>query len=55
MPLRRFGRAVRRQDWFTVVIELLVVVVGILLGLQVDESGLLRGARAPGGRSPSAV
>ncbi|HUG00436.1 MAG TPA: hypothetical protein VML95_01095 [Longimicrobiales bacterium] len=37
MILRRLARSVRRQDWFTVLIELLVVAVGIFLGLQVDE------------------
>jgi hypothetical protein len=29
MPLRRFSEAVRKQNWFTVLIELLVVVVGV--------------------------
>lgn len=34
MILGRFARALRRQDWFTVLIELLVVAVGVVLGLQ---------------------
>jgi hypothetical protein len=37
MILRRLANALRRQDWFTVLIELLIVVVGIFIGLQVDD------------------
>lgn len=37
MILRRLAEAMRGQDWFTVVIEVLVVVVGIFIGLQVDD------------------
>lgn len=37
MILRRIGQAVRRQDWFVVFIELMIVVVGIYIGLQVDD------------------
>lgn len=36
MILHRLGEAISRQNWFTVVIEILVVVVGIFIGLQVD-------------------
>ncbi len=36
MILRRLAEGVRQQDWFTVVVEVLIVVVGIFLGLQVD-------------------
>jgi hypothetical protein len=35
--LRRLGDALRRQDPATVLIELLVLVIGIALGLQVDQ------------------
>ncbi|GEM_PF-4002927 len=35
--LRRLGNAIRRQDPATVLIEILVLVVGIALGLQVDD------------------
>jgi len=35
--LRRLSRSARRQDWFAVALELVVVVVGIFLGLQVTE------------------
>jgi hypothetical protein len=45
MILQRFGRALRRQDWFTVLVELMVVVVGIFLGLQVTDWNENRKAR----------
>ena len=37
MILRRLGQAIRRQDPATVLVELLVLVTGIVLGLQVDQ------------------
>ena len=37
MILRRMADGIRQQDWFTVIVEVLVVVVGIFLGLQVDD------------------
>lgn len=37
MILHRLGRAVRQQDWFTVVLEVVIVVLGIFIALQVDE------------------
>ncbi|MDG1995702.1 MAG: hypothetical protein P8J14_04345 [Emcibacteraceae bacterium] len=37
MILRRMSDAVKRQDWFQVTIEILIVVIGIFLGLQVSE------------------
>ncbi len=37
MILRRLAEGIRNQDWFTVVVEVLIVVVGIFLGLQVDD------------------
>jgi len=37
MILRRISDALRRQDWFQVVIEVLIVIVGIFLGLQVQN------------------
>lgn len=37
MILRRFAEAVREQNWFTVMLEVAIVVVGIFLGLQVDN------------------
>lgn len=37
MILRRLADGIRKQDWFTVLVEVLIVVVGIFLGLQVDD------------------
>lgn len=37
MILRRMSEAIAKQDWAVVVIEVLIVVVGIFLGLQVDD------------------
>ncbi len=37
MILRKLAEAIRRQDWFTVVLEVLIVVIGIFIGLQVDD------------------
>jgi hypothetical protein len=34
--LRRLAHAIKQQDWPTIVVEILVVVIGILIGLQVD-------------------
>jgi hypothetical protein len=40
------ANALRQQDWFTVVLEVLIVVVGILLGLRVDDWNQARRDRA---------
>jgi len=37
MIIRRMAEAIREQNWFTVIIEILIVVIGIFLGLQVTE------------------
>lgn len=37
MILQRLASAIRRQDWFQVTIEILIVIVGIFLGLQVQQ------------------
>ena len=37
MILHNLANAIRGQNWFTVLIELTVVVVGIFLGLQIDD------------------
>ena len=37
MILRRLVHAISEQNWFTVVLELAIVVIGILVGLQVDD------------------
>ncbi len=36
MIIRRLAGALREQNWFTVVMEVMIVVVGIFIGLQVD-------------------
>jgi hypothetical protein len=35
--LRRLSDAIVKQDWSIVIIEVLVVVVGIFIGLQIDD------------------
>ncbi len=37
MIFRRIATAFRKQDWFTVVIETLIVVFGVFIGLQVNN------------------
>lgn len=37
MILHRIGEAARRQNWFVVAVEILVVVFGVFIGLQVDD------------------
>lgn len=37
MILRRMADAIKRQDWFQVTVEILIVVIGIFLGLQVTD------------------
>ncbi len=37
MILRRITDAFRRQDWFTVFVETMIVVLGVFLGLQVNN------------------
>ncbi|TDJ57365.1 MAG: hypothetical protein E2O41_08280 [Nitrospina sp.] len=37
MILRRIADGIRKQDWFVVMVEIMIVVVGIFIGLQVDD------------------
>ena len=37
MILRRLAESIREQNWFTVLLEVLIVVIGIFVGLQVDD------------------
>ena len=37
MIFNRIARGVRNQDWFTAVLELVILVIGIYIGLQVDD------------------
>jgi hypothetical protein len=46
MILRRLSHAIREQNWFTVVLELTIVVIGIFIGLQVDDWNQQRLGRA---------
>lgn len=46
MILQRLTTALRKQDWFTVLIETLIVVLGVFLGLQVNNWNADRVARA---------
>lgn len=46
MIIRRLGETIARQDWAVVLVELLVLVVGIFLGLQVDDWNQARKDRA---------
>jgi hypothetical protein len=44
MILRRIADAFRRQDWFTVFVETIIVVLGVFLGLQVNNWNEARAA-----------
>ncbi len=37
MIIQRLASALREQNWFTVVLEVMILVVGIFIGLQVDD------------------
>ena len=37
MILRRIANGIKNQDWFVVLIEIFIVVIGIYIGLQVDD------------------
>jgi hypothetical protein len=37
MIIRRLANAIRRQDWFTILIEIAVVVIGVFIALQVQQ------------------
>lgn len=46
MILHRIASAFRRQDWFTVFVETMIVVLGVFLGLQVSNWNEARAHRA---------
>ena len=46
MILRRLTTAFRKQDWFTVAVETLIVVFGVFIGLQVNNWNNARQDRA---------
>ena len=35
MILRRISESIRRQDWFTVLLEIVIVVIGVFIGIEV--------------------
>lgn len=37
MILRRIAGALRRQDWFTVLVATMILVLGVFIGLQVNN------------------
>jgi hypothetical protein len=37
MIINRLANGIRNQDWFVVIIEVMIVVVGLFIGLQVDD------------------
>jgi hypothetical protein len=45
MILQRLATSIRKQDWFTVAVETLIVVFGVFLGLQVQQWALDRDRR----------
>ena len=46
MILRRISEGIKNQDWFVVTVEVMIVVVGIFFGLQVDDWNDVRKDRA---------
>ena len=46
MILRKFANSIQEQNWFTAVLEITIVVIGIFLGLQVDSLNEERKDRA---------
>ncbi len=37
MIIKRLATGIKEQDWFVVMVEVMIVVVGIFIGLQVDD------------------
>ena len=37
MIIKRIAEGIKKQDWFVVIIEVMIVVIGIFLGIQVTE------------------
>ena len=46
MLLRNLVEKLRARDWFTVGVELLIVIVGIFIGLQANEWAVARRERS---------
>ncbi len=45
MILRHLAEAIKKQSWFTALLELMIVVLGIYIGLQVDDWNDIRKER----------
>ena len=50
MILRRLVTSIRKQDWFAVVIETLIVVMGVYLGIQLGNWNAARQQQADADR-----
>ena len=50
MILQRLATSIRKQDWFTVLIETLIVVFGVYLGIQLGNWNAARSEQAEGRR-----
>ncbi|MBW2531949.1 MAG: hypothetical protein JRI55_10725 [Deltaproteobacteria bacterium] len=46
MILRRVAQSIRRQDWFAVALEFVLVILGVYLGMTVSEAARSRTSRA---------
>jgi hypothetical protein len=46
MILKRLSRAIREQNWFAVVLEICIVVLGVVIGFQVTAWGQARADRS---------
>lgn len=46
MILRRLAKSIRQQDWFTVTLEVVIVVLGVFIGIQVSNWNDARAAEA---------
>lgn len=55
MIIRSLSVSIRRQDWFTVLVEIVIVVVGVFLGIQVSEWSDERKAQARRAQVSSAL
>ena len=48
MIISRLASAIRHQNWSQIITEILIVVIGIFIGLQVDDWNTSRQERAEG-------
>ena len=48
MILQRIADSLRKQDWTSVTIEVLIVVLGVFIGLQVNDWGAEQAAQRRG-------